>query len=92
MSDKFVISKEATDIAAEALRLDNDVNGNPRYYLSVMDFVSPDGSLYRPFGASKYRGKRYGSGWVFQSFALAYDIQHSLNHAKANGYSGHAIA
>lgn len=64
-------------LAEYALRLDNDVNGNPRYYLPCYCFVR-DGVMYRPKGASKYRGKRYGRGWVFQSYNLEYDLKHAL--------------
>lgn len=57
-----------------AIRLDNDVNGNPRYYLSVVSFEH-DGRFYRPRYCSKYRGKRFGAGWVFQSYNLESDLQ-----------------
>jgi len=68
----------AREIADEATRLDNDVNGNPRYYLPVFMFVNGAGEMYRPKGCSKYRGKRYGAGWVFQSYNLEYDIRNAL--------------
>ena len=68
----------AREIAEEATRLDNDVNGNPRYYLPVFMFVNGAGEMFRPNGAVKYRGKRYGAGWVFQSYNLEYDLTHAL--------------
>lgn len=69
----------AKEIAESAIRLDNDVNGNPRYYIPVFMFWNTLGKGVRPIGAVKYRGKRYGAGWVFQSYALENDIRESLN-------------
>ena len=68
------ITQEAKEIAQNATRLDNDVNGNPRFYVWHYAF----GGNRPPF-ASKYRGKKYGAGWVFQSYYLAHDTQKSLN-------------
>lgn len=64
-------------------RLDNDVNGNPKYYISIADFLSvaPDdmGLLEKcdyidkkRKGSilNKYRGKKYGSGYTIQSYSL----------------------
>ena len=59
------ISKQAQEIADNATRLPNDINGNPRYYVWYYAF---DGE--RPPFATMYRGKKYGSGWVFQSYWL----------------------
>jgi hypothetical protein len=64
-------------LAASAIRLDNDVNGNPRYYLSVVCFVRND-QMYRPRHCVKYRGKRYGAGWVFQSYNLESDLKEAV--------------
>jgi hypothetical protein len=52
-------------------RLDNDANGNPRYYLPV--YLATE-SAARKIGGVKYRGKKYGAGWVFQSYALQGEI------------------
>jgi hypothetical protein len=52
-------------------RIDSDVNGNPRYYLPV--FLATE-SAARKIGGVKYRGKKYGAGWVFQSYALQGEI------------------
>ena len=68
------ISEEAKEIAATAIQLSNDVNGNPRYLVWKLAF----GGARPPF-ADKYRGKKFGAGWVFQSYYLAHDIQLSLN-------------
>ena len=57
--------------AEDFQRIDSDVNGNPRYYLPV--FLATE-SAVRKLGGVKYRGKKYGAGWVFQSYALQGDI------------------
>ena len=61
-------------------RIDNDINGNPRYYLGV--FLTSEIAA-RKIGAVKYRGKKYGPGWVFQSYSVARDLQllNELNRA-----------
>lgn len=67
-----------TALALRAIHLPNDVNGNPRYYLSVIHFVGNDGKFYRPRYCSKYRGKRFGAGWVFQSYNLESDLREAI--------------
>jgi len=71
----------AREIAQSAIRLDNDINGNPRYYIPVFMFWDTLGKGVRPMGAVKYRGKRYGPGWVFTSYALENDIRDCLKSA-----------
>jgi hypothetical protein len=57
--------------AEDFRRLDNDMNGNPRYYLPIYLAGEP---AVRKIGGVKYRGKKYGAGWVFQSYALQGEI------------------
>ena len=57
--------------AEDFQRIESDVNGNPRYYLPV--FLATE-SAVRKIGGVKYRGKKYGAGWVFQSYALQGEI------------------
>ena len=66
-----------SEIAEEALRMTNCVNGNPRYYISAMMFRR-DGDFYRPNYCRKYTGKRYGAGWVFTSYNLERDISQAV--------------
>jgi len=66
------------DIAESAIKLDNDVNGNPRYYIPVFMFSDASGNFYRPKYVTKYRGKKYGAGWIFQSYSLESDIRESM--------------
>lgn len=58
-------------------RIDNDMNGNPRYYLPA---YMADEKNVRKIGGVRYRGKRYGVGWVFQSYALQGEVD-ALNSA-----------
>lgn len=65
-------------IVDSAIRLDNDVNGNPRYYIPVFMFIGKNGKWFRPAYANKYRGKRYGAGWAFQSYNLELSIERAI--------------
>ncbi len=73
-------------------RINNDVNGNPRYVVHFYDLLN-DGEgegltilekfdlmvkKSRKVGGKIYRGKDFGGGIVFQS----YDIQTTINKAK----------
>jgi hypothetical protein len=49
----------------------NDINGNPRYYLP---WCLTTEQAAREIGAVKYRGKKFGPGWVFQSYELSAEI------------------
>ena len=51
-------------------RIESDINGNPRYYLPI--YLAQE-SIARKLGAVKYRGKKYGAGWVFQTYNLQSD-------------------
>ena len=41
-----------------------------RYYLPI--YLAQE-SIARKLGAVKYRGKKYGAGWVFQTYSLRND-------------------
>jgi len=69
----------ANSLEAEAVRMNNDGNGNPRYYLSAYFFQDAEGNFIRPAYANKYRGKKYAEGWVFQSYALKNDLRQSID-------------
>lgn len=66
------------NLEAQAVRLNNDINGNPRYYISCIEFKDAEGNYIRPAFANMYRGKKYGAGWVFQSYALSNDLRDSV--------------
>ena len=73
------MTKQATikDLLDSAIRLKDDVDGNPRYYIPVYMFTDTEGNMIRPKYCTKYKGKRWGAGWVFRSYNLAYDLKHS---------------
>ena len=62
-------------------RVNNDVYGNPRYvfhFLELANDYDEAHKLAKSIGASKYRGKDYGGGFVIQSYSLPHteaDIQ-----------------
>jgi hypothetical protein len=58
-------------------RILNDVNGNPRYYLPI--YLAEE-SIARKCGAVKYRGRKYGAGWVFQAYNLQSDVDAINSH------------
>ncbi len=73
-SDEQLNNEDNIDLAEaieiEAVKIDNDVNGNPRYYFAGYMFRDGRGRRVRPAFADKYRGKKFGAGWVFTSFNL----------------------
>jgi hypothetical protein len=60
-------------------RIDNDVNGNPRYvthFLSLGVELEDYGKIP---GLTKYRGKWFGGGYVHQSYNLENTFEHALD-------------
>ena len=54
-------------------RINNDVNGNPRYvahYLNIADDYATSVKLAKKIGGRKYHCKAYGGGIVFQSYNI----------------------
>jgi len=65
-------------------RINNDVNGNPRYAIHFLDLINSDENQFLPFtkkyeyalkkakkiGGKKFDNKQYGGGIVFQSYNL----------------------
>lgn len=77
--EKMNLKDVAHQITLSARKLDNDINGNPRYYLPLFMFSKDDNKgFFKPYLASSYRGKKYGAGWVFQSYSLESDILYCL--------------
>ena len=55
----------------ELTRIDNDINGNPRYVCHFLDIASTYPEAIKrahTIGGRKYHNKRYGGGVVFQSY------------------------
>lgn len=62
----------------EVFRVDNDVNGNPRYvvhFLSLADNYNDALFKARKVGGKKYRAKWFGGGIVFSSYNLNEDLK-----------------
>lgn len=62
----------------ELKRINNDINGNPRYVVSWLSlgldsYQATDKT--RKAGLSIYRGKDFGGGFVFQSYNTEADIK-----------------
>lgn len=63
------------------IRLENDFNGNPRYYVGSIELAVLVGAttdevaaVAKKVGFKKYRGKRYGGGYVITSYNLGSDV------------------
>lgn len=55
------------------VRINNDVNGNPRYvchFLNISNDYERAVKLANTIGGRKYNTKKYGGGIVFQSYNL----------------------
>ena len=62
----------------EVFRIENDVNGNPRYVIHFLDLSENyNESLFkaRKIGGKKYRAKWFGGGIVFSSYNLNEDLK-----------------
>ena len=68
----------ASELVQSAIRLDNDINGNPRYYLPIYMLPRMADKARLKAGLSRYRGKRFGAGYVIQSYSLEYDLSFVL--------------
>ena len=65
----------------EYFRVNNDVNGNPRYvihFLEIDDDYNTALNISRKIGGKKYRAKWFGGGIVVQSYNLKTDLQHII--------------
>lgn len=62
----------------DIVRLPHDIYGNPRYYVGYPAFISKNGTtpgdLAKRLGAVKYRGSKYGQGYVFTTYNLDEDL------------------
>lgn len=68
-------------------RINNCVNGNPRYvlhFLNIADDYNTALSLARECGGKAYKGKNYGGGIVFSTYSLP-NLISELEHIKMVG-------
>ena len=73
---KKAINKLATDLADCATRMNNDIYGNPRYYMPAYMFPAMPDKIRARAGLQLYRGKQYGRGYVLQSYSLPHELRH----------------
>ncbi len=72
---------EINNKTIEYFRIDNDINGNPRYvvhFLELHNDYNEAINLARAFGGKKYRAKWFGGGIVFQSYNVLSDLSKAL--------------
>ena len=69
----------------EVFRVENDVNGNPRYvihFLSLANNYNEALNKARKIGGKKYRAKWFGGGIVFSSYNLEKDLKIMIGEQK----------
>lgn len=59
-------------------RIDNDINGNPRYVVHFLDLGIELKDYGKIPGLKRYTGKWFGGGYVFQSYNIEQDLQYAL--------------
>jgi hypothetical protein len=67
-------------------RINNDVNGNPRYvfhFLELADNYDEALKLAKKIGGKKFHNKQYGGGIIVQSYNLHKEIEF-INELKTN--------
>lgn len=68
-------------------RIDNDINGNPRYvchFLNIAGDYAAAVKLANTIGGKKYHTKKYGGGIVFQSYNIEETERRILEIAQVN--------
>lgn len=85
-------------------RINNDVNGNPRYVMHFLQLLTDDElngtSLQkyeialkraRKIGGRKFHNKQYGGGIVFQSYNLKGEVKYINRELGYEKYAGYEI-
>ncbi|BCG66275.1 TreK [Staphylococcus phage vB_SsapH-Golestan101-M] len=88
MTKKNYVYKETHTVQnkeIEVFRIENDVNGNPRYvvhflYLDIK--LSDYDNINKLYSFKKYRAKWFGGGVVFQSYNIADTLKYALDTVK----------
>lgn len=88
MTKKNYVYKEITTVQEkeiEVFRIENDVNGNPRYVVHFLDLnikLSDYDNINKLYGFKKYRAKWFGGGVVFQSYNIQDTLEYALETVK----------
>lgn len=75
-------------------RVNNDVNGNPRYvchFLTLAKTYNEAAKIANSIGGRKYRATWYGGGVVFQSYSLS-DLVNHINRVTGYGYTDYTVS
>ncbi len=84
--------KNKREQVARFTRLDNDVNGNPRYYIPGYAIAEHARDyIIDALGFTKYRGKKYGPGLVIQSYFIEADALELQRLEALSEYQVHAL-
>lgn len=76
---------KAVEVEGEEItlyRIDNDINGNPRYVTHFLDLGVELKDYGKVPGLEKYRAKWFGGGYVLQSYNVKEDLPYYLNKVK----------
>ncbi len=71
----------------ETFRIDNDINGNPRYVVDFYDLgigLWDYDNINKLYGFKKYTAKWFGGGVVFQSYNIKDTLNFALDKVKEN--------
>ena len=71
-----IVEVNSRDI--EVTRIDNCVNGNPRYVVHFIDIANTYQeaiNISKQIGGKKYRAKWFGGGVVFSSYNVIEDLK-----------------
>ena len=71
-------SIEVENIINSCTGIDNNANGNPRYYIPIYMLPQIPDSKHTFYNLKKYLGKKYGAGYVIVSYYLKADIERIL--------------
>lgn len=70
MNNQTITTKNGNQY--ECTRVNNDINGNPRYVIHFLtiqnDYQSNE--LTKKAGLKRFHNKQYGGGYVFQSYNI----------------------
>ena len=68
------VKRDIAEQVARFTRINSDINGNPRYYLPRYAIPESHAAYIADvLGLVKYRGKKYGAGYVIQSYNIESD-------------------
>ena len=71
--ENFDLSTDTNPPKVDFKRVNNDINGNPRYVCHFLNFAQDYDkalSIAREMGGKKFHNKQYGGGIVFQSYNI----------------------